>query len=492
MNLPVQRNGLRAEPLGGTRETRTPTVEDGRIWEIRRQPSLRLTRRRAFLQSGLGLLGVAVGGGTRLCTGQKPPVTGSTAIDGDDAHQPNWAHGVTMTVGPTTLGSDKADLLGDSDKVIQAAVDYVARLGGGTVQVLPGTYLFRNAVHLPSRIRLLGSGADTVLSKSPSNTVELSDDSDWYDQEITLKDAAGFRVGDGVVLQGKNPHHGGRTVIKRTLVAKSGNRLKLNDGLRENLWLQGKPTCSSLFPLLTSECHSDILIENITLDGNKGANENLNGNYAGCIFFQDCNRCTMRKVEARNYNGDGISFQVCHDVIVEDCFCHDNANLGVHPGSGSQRPVIRNNRLVRNAIGIFWCWGVRYGLAEGNHMDANRDYGTSIGHRDTDNVIRDNQITNSGKVGVLFRQPSGGQNFWPNRNLLERNRIVNSGGNDGIGIDVMGHPRGIRIVGNQLIEKRGPAKRIGIRIGLDVGSVTLTDNRVEGFSVDVLDRRKRG
>ena len=146
-------------------------------------------------------------------------------------------------------------------------------------------------------------------------------------------------MGDGVVLRAKNPHHGGATVIKRTLVARSGNRFKLNDGLRENLWLTGKPTCSSLFPLLTSEHTADVVIENLTLDGNRPNNENLNGNYGGCIFLQDCNRYTIRNVDARNYNGDGISFQICHDVVVENCHSHDNADLGLHPGSGSQRPL---------------------------------------------------------------------------------------------------------------------------------------------------------
>ena len=60
----------------------------------------------------------------------------------------------------------------------------------------------------------------------------------------------------------KNPSDGGSTVIKRTLVARSGNRFKLNDGLRDNLWLSGEPTCASLFPLLTSEQTSDVVIEN--------------------------------------------------------------------------------------------------------------------------------------------------------------------------------------------------------------------------------------
>lgn len=133
--------------------------------------------------------------------------------------------------------------------------------------------------------------------------------------------------------------------------------------------LVGDPTCSSLFPLLTSENAADVVIENLTLDGNGKNNENLNGNYGGGIFLQDCNRLTIRKVEIRNDNGDGISFQVCHDVVVEDCHSHDNTDLGVHPRSGSQRPLIRNNRIERNNLGLFWCWSVKFGLAEGNTID---------------------------------------------------------------------------------------------------------------------------
>ena len=318
------------------------------------------------------------------------------ATDGDTAHEPDWGQKLTLTVGP-----EKADLVGRDDKVVQAAIDYVARLGGGTVRLLSGTYTFRNAVVLPSRIRLAGSGADSVITKIPSQKIALAEDSDWYDQEITLANGGGLRVGDGVALVGKNPHDGSQTVIKRTLVARAGNRFKLNDGLRENLWLSGEPTCSSLFPLLTSEHHADVKIENLTFDGNRDNNENLNGNYGGCIFLQDCNRFTIRNVETRNYNGDGISFQICHDVVVENCHSHDNTDLGLHPGSGSQRPVLRNNQLASNRIGLFWCWGVKYGLAEGNRIVDSRDYGISIGHNDTDNVMRNNEITGSGKVGIV-------------------------------------------------------------------------------------------
>ena len=255
--------------------------------------------------------------------------------------------------------------------------------------------------------------------KNPSTTTKLAANSDWYDQEVTLKDVRGFRVGDGVCLRTKNPHNGGVDVVKRTLVARAGNRFKLDRALRKNFWLRGGAKCSTLFPIFSGENIRDVAIENVTLDGNKSKNENLDGNYAGCIFLQDCNRISIRNVEARNYNGDGISWQICHDVRVENCHSHDNVGLGLHPGSGSQRPVMRGNKLERNNIGLFFCWGVRFGLAEDNTIHANRSYGISIGHRDRDNVIRNNEIRNSGRIGVLFRAARG-KAFAPHRNLLEK------------------------------------------------------------------------
>ena len=443
-----------------------------------------LNTRRQFLGS-VGMSAFSAGVVGSVFGSERPQVSNPRATDGDERFEPNWDERLTITV-----GQKNADLVGHDDRVLQAAVDYVARLGGGTVHVLPGTYTLRSAVVLPSKIRLLGSGADSIITKIASETVDLAADSDWYDQEVTLQDAKDFRVGDGIVLQAKNPHDGSSTVIKRTLVARSGKRFKLNEGLRKNLWLTGKPTCSSLFPLLTSEYTSDVLIENITLDGNGDNNENFNGNYGGCIFLQDCNRYTIREVTARKYNGDGISFQICHDVVVENCHSHDNSNLGVHPGSGSQRPLIRNNKLERNNLGLFWCWGVKYGLAEGNFIDGNRSYGISIGHCDTDNVMRNNEIRNSGKIGILFRDDSRGQDFWANRNIVEGNKIFDSGGEDGVAIDITGKTKDVRIVNNEIRETRKPMQRTAVRIGQDAGKVELTDNRIEGFANAVVDARR--
>lgn len=436
--------------------------------------------RRDVLLASAGLLASSL---WPVTADDRPPVTRPRATSGDDRVEPNWNERLTITVGPK-----EADLVGSTEKVLQAAVDYVGRLGGGTVRVLPGTYRLRNSVYLRSKVRIVGSGLDSVLIKEPSIVTKTSEDSDWYDQEITLKDASGFQVGDGICLRTKNPHNGGTEVAKRTLVARSGNRFKLDRALRQNFWLMGDTTVSTLFPILSGDEISDIAIENITLDGNRAKNENLDGNHAGCIFMQDCARIAMRGVTARSYNGDGISWQICHDVSVEQCHSHDHAGLGLHPGSGSQRPLIRDNKLERNDIGIFFCWGVKFGLAENNVLTGNR-VGVSIGHRDTDNLVRKNAIRSSGQVGVLFR-PERGKAFAPHRTRLEDNQIVDSGAEAGIGVDVQGQVESVTIARNEIRETRAPMKRIGIRVGENTRDVKLVENRIDGFAEQVVEGAK--
>jgi hypothetical protein len=92
-------------------------------------------------------------------------------------------------------------------------------------------------------------------------------------------------------------------------------------------------------------------------------------------------------------------------------------------------------------------------------------------------------------VGLLFRDESRGNDFWANRNRVENNRILDSGGDDGIGIDVRGRTRDVVLVGNSIRESRGPANRIGIRIGERVGALQMADNRIDGYAKPIADGR---
>jgi len=411
-----------------------------------------------------------------------PEVRAPRATSGDRAHEPNWDTQLSISV-----GQREGDIIGNNDKAIQAAVDYVVRLGGGTVQVLPGRYTLRNSIFLRQGVRLLGSGEESVLFKQPSHETTLADDSDWYDQEITLQDADGFEVGDGIILETKNPHHGGADVLRRTLVARSGNRFKLDKALRSNFWTAMTPSVSSRFPMITAEETSGFVVENLALDGNRENNANINGNYAGALWFQDCSDIRLAGLNVRDYNGDGISFQICHDVTVENCTIHNNADLGIHPGSGSQRPAMRNNNVSGSNIGIFFCWGVKYGLAAGNSI-AECNYGVSIGHHDDENLVTNNDIRSSLINGVIFR-PERGEGFTAKGNRVEKNRIIDSGGDAGIAVDVQGVTAGNTLAHNLIQETRGPAERVGIQLGAEAGAMELIENTIEGFATPIRDLR---
>lgn len=389
-----------------------------------------------------------------------------------------------------TVGQTEGDLCGSDDKAIQAGVDYLHRLGGGTLRILPGVYELRNAIYLRPHITLSGSGEQTILRKSGSVVTRLVRDSDWYEYGVEVDDPAGFAPGGGIMLRtSTGPGQWQYDVLRATITAVEGKVLFLDRMTRKNFWTQDDATAATLFPILTAEGVDDVRIENLVLDGSRDHNENINGNFAGAVFIQSCNRWRFRNVVARNYNGDGFSFQVCDDIHFEDCQSLNNADLGFHPGSGSQRPVFRRCTAKGNSQGIFFCWGVSDGLAEDCTLSENGRYGISIGHRDTDNLIRNCTIERNGEVGILFRAEVG-QFRCGHRNRIEGCTIRDNGGQEpGVGIDIRGQTRDITIRDTRLESTAAGNQKAGIRIGSHVGAVSLQGNTYEGCPTTVEDLR---
>jgi hypothetical protein len=438
-------------------------------------------RRRQFLRTVTGL---AATGAMLARADDLPRNTNPKAIAGDSV-EPNWDQYLTITV-----GHDRADLVGTTDRVIQAAVDYVARRGGGTVRILPGTYRLRNSIFLSSKVRILGSKTDSVLVKEPTVTTKLIVDGDHWDQEVTLADPRGFQVGDGVRLVSKDPYGKGTNIIQRTLIASSGNRFKLDRRLEERFHLEGDPQIATNFAVLQLTGVADVIIESIAVDGNKTNNEMLDrGAFDdGCIRMDESNRITVRETTVRDFYCDGIVWGISHDVLVENCHLQDGARLALHSGSGSQRSIVRGNRVRRSAEGIYFCWGAQHGLYEKNVIE-DCGYGMTFGHSDSDNLIRDNDIRRSGEAGIHFR--GGNKAFAPHRNRIEGNRIVDSGSEKGVAIDINGETEAVALIKNDLRETRGPQSRIGILIGAETRDIRCDDNQIEGFAVPISDLRMK-
>ena len=385
-----------------------------------------------------------------------------------------------------TVGQNSGDLRGNDDKILQAGADYLQRLGGGILHILPGEYTMRNALFLHPNLTLRGAGENTVLKKTPSSSTPLVLDSDWYENQIRVEDASPFSAGCGIMLRGYK-NGGLQNVVRDTVVGIEGNLLSLSQRLYKNFWLEEEATAATLFPILTAAEHTDdVCVEDLVLDGNMADNEEINGNYAGAVFIQRCHRYTFRNVVARNYNGDGFSFQICDDVRFENCRADNNANLGFHPGSGSQRPVFNNCVAHGNSQGIFFCWGVTHGLVDNCTLSGNRDYGISIGHRDTDNHIVRSTIVDNEKVGLLFRQPlsefRGGH-----RTLVELTTIRDNGfAADGVGIDVVGTTYDIEIRDNCIADSGQGRQKIGIRVSPQARDVNSVNNQFENLSEEIV------
>ncbi len=389
-----------------------------------------------------------------------------------------------------TVGQTEGDLQGKDDKVIQAGVEYLNRLGGGTLRLLPGTYVLQNVVYLRPNITLQGSGETTVLRKADGVVTPLARDSDWFEYGVQVKDATGFVPGGGIMLRSKTgPGDWQYEVVRATLTAIEGNVLFIDRIMQKDFWTDKNATAATVFPLLTAENVDDVAVKDLVLDGNRDKNELINGNFAGAVFIQQCNRWRFENVTARSYNGDGYSFQVCDDIQFRNCRALDNAGLGFHPGSGSQRPVFRDCTAKGNSLGLYFCWAVSDGIAENCTFSENKQFGISIGHRDTDNLIKNCTMERNGEVGILFRN-EGAEFRAGHRNRIEK-CIIRDTGKDkpGIGIDIQGKTQDITIQDTKVVNTASGNQKTGIRIGKEAQRIVLQGNMFDGCPTFVEDLR---
>jgi len=389
-----------------------------------------------------------------------------------------------------TVGQDEGDLQGKDDKIIQGGIEYLNRVGGGTLVILPGVYNLRNAIYMHPNITLRGSGANTVLRKCDSVVTKLMRDSDWFEYGVQVKDVKGFVVGGGIMLRSKKGAGDWQyDVLRATVTAIDGDVLYLDGLTKENFWIEKDATAATVFPILTAENVDNVVVEDIVLEGNRDKNEHINGNFSGGVFIQYCNKWRFKNIISRNYNGDGFSFQVCDDIRFQNCQAINNADLGFHPGSGSQRPVFQNCISRGNSQGIFFCWSVSDGLAENCILSGNGRYGISIGHRDTDNIIRGCKIESNGEVGILFRNEAN-EFRCGSRNLID-SCIIRDNGTEraGFGIDIQGKTEDITIRNTKFENTTRKNQKTGIRIGQMAGRVIMQGNSFVNSPVHIDDLR---
>jgi parallel beta-helix repeat protein len=349
----------------------------------------------------------------------------------------------------------------------------------------------RNALHLRDNVRIRGVPGKSILVACDGFKARLAADGDCNEQQITVDDPSGLRVGDGIAVADES-HAGGFEVTTATLTARVDERtFRLSRPLYLDYLASQKASARLAFPVVGGWGVRNAVLEGLSVEGNGARTERLDGCRGGGIYLFRCADIRIRSCTVRDYNGDGISFQVSERVTVEDCLCEGNTGLGLHPGSGSRHPVLcRNHALDNGGDGLFVCWRVKHGLFEANEIRGNKGAGISIGHKDTDNLFRDNVITGNSRAGVFFRDES--EAMGAHRNVFEGNRILDNAraAEAGACVVLHGHHHDVVFRKNTIGHSKPVTAGVGILSGRNVRGLVNADNEFPNLETAIkVDKR---
>ncbi|MCW5980192.1 MAG: right-handed parallel beta-helix repeat-containing protein [Bryobacteraceae bacterium] len=393
------------------------------------------------------------------------------------------ACGGAAAVAPRTITvaqSGQADIVGADSAALQKAAALLRP--GDTLSIGPGTYRMDNSLFVPSGVTVRGVGRQTILLKNKGAQSPLLEDGDYGEWQLRVADPSGFRAGMGLTIL-DDASSSGWDVSVTTIQAVQGNLLRIKPmTLRDYNVQEKRARAQNTFPVLAVMEAEDVLLEDLIVDGNKAENQLLDGCRGGAIYMYLARNVTVRNCVARNYYGDGISFQITERIRVENCESYGHAGFGVHPGTGSDKPLVTGSKLHHNGeVGLFLCWRVRHGEFTGNVIEDNGRYGISIGHKDTDNLFTGNTIARNGFSGVYFRPETFANSG--HRNTFRGNTLTDNGDpSRAYGFYVEPHAGHIVVEDNRFVDQRASAggERFAVYKVAGAGPVNVASNKCEG------------
>ena len=220
----------------------------------------------------------------------------------------------------------------------------------------------------------------------------------------------------------------------------------------------------------------NVYISDFTIDGNKEKNDLLDGCNGGGIVIIKSKNVTVEKVHVKDFNGEGITWQITENVTVRNCEINGCTNMGLHPGSGSPNSLIENNNSHDNKVGLYICWRVHHSVVRGNQFHNNSENGISTGHKDSDVLFEKNHIYENKLDGVYVREEDDKNS--PHRNSFISNIVENNGGN---GFYISGKPSNMLIKDNVIRSTIKGKQKTAIFIAKNALTVKEENNKMSGY-----------
>jgi hypothetical protein len=323
-----------------------------------------------------------------------------------------------------TVGGPNAKVSNYTNQAIQFAIDAVAKTGG-TVKLNPGVYEINAPVRMKSNVKLIGSGKETILKRGVGVQTKYIDDADFGELKLIVENADGFEV--GMKIQVTDEENSGCWNVSTAYITDiAENIIYIDKGLIRDYRADKNGLISNASSVIEAIDVENAVIYNLVTDGNRKENFFADGcNSAGILILRS-KKVTVDNVHVKDFNGEGISWQITENVTIKNSEISGSGNTGLHPGTGSPFSAIESNNIHHNdRDGLFICWRVYQSQVSNNKIHDNGRFGICTGHKDTDVIFKLNHIYNNKSDGVNLRgerEPNA-----PHRNTFELNTIENNG-----------------------------------------------------------------
>lgn len=327
-----------------------------------------------------------------------------------------------------TVGGENADIAGYNNMSIQFAINAVAKTGG-TVKLNPGHFEIIAPVQMKSNVKLIGSGKETILKRGVGVQTKYIVDADFGELKLTVENSDGFDIGMKVQITDEvnSSCWNVSTAYISDIVE---NIIYIDKGLIRDYRSDKNGLVSNASSVIEVIEAENVTISNLTADGNRSDNFFADGcNSAGILILRS-KKITVDAVYVKDFNGEGISWQITENVRVQNCEISGSGNTGLHPGTGSPFSVIENNDVHHNdRDGLYICWRVYQSQVTNNKFHHNGRFGICTGHKDADVIFEGNHIFDNESDGVNLRGER--ESNAPHRNIFVKNIIENNGTNGG-------------------------------------------------------------
>jgi hypothetical protein len=371
-----------------------------------------------------------------------------------------------------TVGGTNAQVAGFNNQSIQFAIEAVAKTGG-IVKLNPGVYEIKAPVRMKSNVKLVGSGRETILKREKGVQTKYMIDADFGELKLTVENADGFEVGMKVQVT-DDENSGCWNVSTAYITDISDNTIYIDKGLIRDYRSDKNGLVSNASSVIEALDIENALISNLTADGNRTENFFADGcNSAGILILRS-KKVTVDNVHVKDFNGEGISWQITENVTIKNSEISGSGNTGLHPGTGSPFSTIENNDIHHNdRDGLFICWRVYESTVSNNKMHHNGRFGICTGHKDTDVIFSKNQIYNNQGDGVNLRGER--ESNAPHRNTFVNNIIEN---NVGFGFSVNSPAKDLVLKDNQF-KNSANTQKAAIYIYAGGSTPKLENNRFD-------------